>query len=236
MARYDGLIIPRSYNEYISKSDAATLSQALKLGGALNSALGAAGAQQTLTDLSEFVLSSNKKATAATIATFANEKIKKYQNLYVGMDTTSTDVGFYDLLTINRVNAYVSQDLTLLVTPANNNNRELKPAIVQISFRFGQFIAIQPYAFLLSNKNVEILNRLIIAYSTTEEVPSKLYIKEESAAYDPIKINILDFTSRGKSKIENVVTINESLTLLESIPEIYETISVYDLLNNNAVV
>ncbi len=31
MSRYDGLIIPRSYSEYINKTDAATLSQALAL-------------------------------------------------------------------------------------------------------------------------------------------------------------------------------------------------------------
>lgn len=33
MSRYDGLIIPRSYSEYINKTDAATLSQALQLSG-----------------------------------------------------------------------------------------------------------------------------------------------------------------------------------------------------------
>lgn len=38
MSRYDGLIIPRSYSEYINKTDAATLSQALQLGGVLDSA------------------------------------------------------------------------------------------------------------------------------------------------------------------------------------------------------
>lgn len=35
MSRYDGLIIPRSYSEYINKTDAATLQQALQLGGVL---------------------------------------------------------------------------------------------------------------------------------------------------------------------------------------------------------
>lgn len=35
MSRYDGLIIPRSYSEYINKTDAATLSQALQLNGVL---------------------------------------------------------------------------------------------------------------------------------------------------------------------------------------------------------
>ena len=35
MSRYDGLIIPRSYSEYINKTDAATLQQALQLNGVL---------------------------------------------------------------------------------------------------------------------------------------------------------------------------------------------------------
>ena len=35
MSRYDGLIIPRSYSEYINKTDAATLSQALQLNSVL---------------------------------------------------------------------------------------------------------------------------------------------------------------------------------------------------------
>lgn len=36
MARYDGLIIPRSYNDYIPKTDAATLSAALQLSGVMS--------------------------------------------------------------------------------------------------------------------------------------------------------------------------------------------------------
>ena len=36
MSRYDGLIIPRSYSEYINKTDAATLSQALALPGVMD--------------------------------------------------------------------------------------------------------------------------------------------------------------------------------------------------------
>lgn len=35
MSRYDGLIIPRSYSEYINKTDAATLQQALQLNNVL---------------------------------------------------------------------------------------------------------------------------------------------------------------------------------------------------------
>lgn len=36
MSKYDGLIIPRSYSEYINKTDAATLQQALQLSGVLS--------------------------------------------------------------------------------------------------------------------------------------------------------------------------------------------------------
>ena len=38
MSRYDGLIIPRSYSEYINKTEAATLSQALQLSGVMDNA------------------------------------------------------------------------------------------------------------------------------------------------------------------------------------------------------
>ena len=37
MSRYDGLIIPRSYSDYINKTDAATLSQALQLPSVMDS-------------------------------------------------------------------------------------------------------------------------------------------------------------------------------------------------------
>ena len=44
MSRYDGLIIPRSYSEYINKTDAATLLQALQLSGEIGRSLyGASG-------------------------------------------------------------------------------------------------------------------------------------------------------------------------------------------------
>ena len=38
MSRYDGLIIPRSYSEYINKTDAATLLQALQRSGVMDNA------------------------------------------------------------------------------------------------------------------------------------------------------------------------------------------------------
>ena len=41
MSRYDGLIIPRSYNEYINKSDPLTLAQALQQNNVLSAAVAA---------------------------------------------------------------------------------------------------------------------------------------------------------------------------------------------------
>ena len=41
MSRYDGLIIPRSYSEYINKTDASTLQQALQLSGVLSGSVAA---------------------------------------------------------------------------------------------------------------------------------------------------------------------------------------------------
>ena len=48
MSRYDGLIIPRSYSEYINKTDAATIQQALQLPGVLSGAV-AAGDNKAVT-------------------------------------------------------------------------------------------------------------------------------------------------------------------------------------------
>ena len=48
MSRYDGLIIPRSYSEYINKTDAATLQQALQVPGVLSGAV-AAGDNKAVT-------------------------------------------------------------------------------------------------------------------------------------------------------------------------------------------
>lgn len=48
MSRYDGLIIPRSYSEYINKTDAATLQRALQLSGVLSGAV-AAGDNKAVT-------------------------------------------------------------------------------------------------------------------------------------------------------------------------------------------
>ena len=62
MSRYDGLIIPRSYSEYINKTDAATLSQALQLSGVLSGAV-AAGDNKAVKSSAVNAALSNKGVT-----------------------------------------------------------------------------------------------------------------------------------------------------------------------------
>ena len=61
MSRYDGLIIPRSYSEYINKTDAATLLQALQQSGVMDAAPTA---------------NSNHPVKSGGVAAYANKIIK----------------------------------------------------------------------------------------------------------------------------------------------------------------
>ena len=59
MSRYDGLIIPRSYSEYINKTDAATLQQALQLPGVLSGAVAAGDNKAVKSDAVATALANN---------------------------------------------------------------------------------------------------------------------------------------------------------------------------------
>ena len=66
MSRYDGLIIPRSYNEYINKSDPLTLAQALQQNNVLSEAV-AAGDNKAVTS----------NAVNGALANYINDKYCK---------------------------------------------------------------------------------------------------------------------------------------------------------------
>ena len=66
MSRYDGLIIPRSYNEYINKSDPLTLAQALQQNNVLSEAV-AAGDNKGVTS----------NAVNGAVANYINDKYCK---------------------------------------------------------------------------------------------------------------------------------------------------------------
>ena len=72
MSRYDGLIIPRSYSEYINKTDAATLQQALQLPGVLSGAV-AAGDNKAVTSNAVNGALENYTVCSTGLTTDANE-------------------------------------------------------------------------------------------------------------------------------------------------------------------
>ena len=67
MSRYDGLIIPRSYSEYINKTDAATLQQALQLSGVLSEAVAAGDNKAVKSSAVNSALTNYIKTTILTI-------------------------------------------------------------------------------------------------------------------------------------------------------------------------
>jgi hypothetical protein len=72
MSRYDGLIIPRSYSEYINKTDAATLQQALQLSGVLSGTVAAGDNKAVKSDAVNSALAEYQKNIKSNIpsATF----------------------------------------------------------------------------------------------------------------------------------------------------------------------
>ena len=82
MSRYDGLIIPRSYSEYINKTDAATLQQALQLSGVLSGAVAA---------------EDNKAVKSSAVATALD---------VIYEDITSECAAINETITVNEVHGY----------------------------------------------------------------------------------------------------------------------------------
>jgi hypothetical protein len=80
MSRYDGLIIPRSYSEYINKTDAATLQQALQLSGVLSGAVAAGDNKAVKSDAVNAILNNNyiKKYSIDLTGTRQNYNVNGY--------------------------------------------------------------------------------------------------------------------------------------------------------------
>ena len=86
MSRYDGLIIPRSYSEYINKTDAATLQQALQLSGVLSGAVAAGDNKAVKSSAVNAALSKYRGVLEKTV------NIKHGNNVHtlVNLDTNGT--------------------------------------------------------------------------------------------------------------------------------------------------
>lgn len=77
MSRYDGLIIPRSYSEYINKTDAATLQRALQLSGVLSGAV-AAGDNKAVTSNAVYEALTNLETMSHNIPRLIPKDITSY--------------------------------------------------------------------------------------------------------------------------------------------------------------
>ena len=118
MSRYDGLIIPRSYSEYINKTDAATLQQALQLSGVMdnvpttgsNNPVKSGGVK---TELEKYI----NKTDAATLSQALQLNGVLAQEVAAGNMSAVTSNAVYEALAEYKyysVRADVAQDLTAL--------------------------------------------------------------------------------------------------------------------------
>ena len=128
MSRYDGLIIPRSYSEYINKTDAATLQQALQLSGVLSGAV-AAGDNKAVT--SNAVNGALAEYTAIPYLSFnPTNKVWAWHNY--NLYNTSKPIVGGQLVAIfledNLENIYWSSTTTGVVTYALQNTNGEKSA------------------------------------------------------------------------------------------------------------
>ena len=73
MSRYDGLIIPRSYNEYINKTDPVAMAQAMQLNGVLSNAV-AAGDVKAVRSSAVNTALSNRPTTTEIEANYYNKQ------------------------------------------------------------------------------------------------------------------------------------------------------------------
>ena len=77
MSRYDGLIIPRSYNEYINKTDPVAMSQALQLSGVLSGTV-AAGDNKAVKSSAVYEALNNLETTSHNIPRLIPKDITSY--------------------------------------------------------------------------------------------------------------------------------------------------------------
>ena len=108
MSRYDGLIIPRSYSEYINKTDAATLSQALALPGVMdatptessNKAARSGGiysAIDAVKPVDTVALNNMKAATSNAVYSAIKNKQTINPSTNINLPETNDEINFYKL-------------------------------------------------------------------------------------------------------------------------------------------
>ena len=198
MSRYDGLIIPRSYSEYINKTDAATLQQALQQSGVMD-AVPTAGSNNPVksggvkTELEKYI----NKTDAATLQ----------QALQLpGVLSGAVAAGDNKAVTSNAVNNalanYINDKYCKNITPPIITTREISFPLQSINWFCGE---------VLGNLN----NYGNICFYV--DVASSNSIKKTDIIGDSSKINItIDETNYSlKMSCSNNYSFN-SITFIHS--------------------
>lgn len=177
MSRYDGLIIPRSYSEYINKTDAATLQQALQLSGVLSGA----------------VASGDNKAVTSGAVNSALQDLNniKWQvgDVWTGINTDVCDSSNLYNIKIQQGNRIMYQ-LTGWIRvksgtyAANTKVFELPHKIVINTFLFGASSGIvKPnfYQLYVENNSKDVIFQREVHFETLEYIQFNTFICTEGA-------------------------------------------------------
>ena len=134
MSRYDGLIIPRSYNEYINKTDAATLQQALQLPGVLSGAVAdgdnkAVKSSAVYAALGDYY---NKQSVDNELNGKLDKSILNGNLFYIEYTTDITELGFDpggNGFLFRLVNSNRHEYIQIAIVPLSNDYSKWKPTL-----------------------------------------------------------------------------------------------------------
>jgi hypothetical protein len=122
MSRYDGLIIPRSYSEYINKTDAATLQQALQLSGVLSNAVTERDNRAVMSDAVNNAIKDFYKYFTLPI----NGNVTRYDTISGLFPTSAVDTNAY-IITLR------NGEMHLLICGSTDGGVATTPVWIQIN-------------------------------------------------------------------------------------------------------
>lgn len=139
MSRYDGLIIPRSYNEYINKSDPLTLAQALQQNNVLSGAVAAGDNKAVTSSAVASALEALKKKTLGEVQVggYIDITVPQYKMMlihtrpYNGGALVIIAVAMYTTIVYN---VLINQNNEFTVTVTSNNKLRITNNNTQYPF------------------------------------------------------------------------------------------------------
>lgn len=134
MSRYDGLIIPRSYSEYINKTDAATLQQALQLSGVLSGAVAAGDNKAVKSSAVNNALAGLIKTTGITINASEIRTKTSWITKTIGLPNVNNKIITAQIIGYSEVPAlltYWGFELRIVSTDGNNGLIAIRKTVAE---------------------------------------------------------------------------------------------------------